>query len=128
MCKIQRVELLRLTEKLPNLEEVTLIAGADIKQADVIDFVRKSHKLLKLHLIVSEVDLARNFGNEIDDAFNVSTFWDESIGEGAIIVQRLSFIDDAHSMQTNRKSFDQFPIDIEGQIMFWHQNDINLDY
>lgn len=126
MCKIHRAELMTLPENLPNLEEVTLIANTDITNTDVVDFVRKTDKLMRLNLIVSQMDQLTNFENEILNEFEVKTFWDESLAEGNVVVQRKSFLENSYLLHTSNNSI-EFPTKIEDQIKFWYKNDIKLE-
>lgn len=84
--QIRPAELKRLADKLPNLTDVSLIAGAEITKTDVVDFVKHSEHLVTFHLIVLREDQIVGLDNEFGGNFEVNTIWDEYCG--AVDIER----------------------------------------
>lgn len=78
-------DILRIIpERLRNLEEVTLVAGNDIRRYDVINFIKSCKNLKQLQIVHTNRDLSQSLAYKIDETFDVSGIWDETTQEGSI--------------------------------------------
>lgn len=84
---IHSEQLERLARRLPNLEMASLIIDVDVIISDVIEFIEKSKKLTKLHLVISNAIQMESFGDEAIGEFKMTRRWNDASQTGAILFE-----------------------------------------
>lgn len=77
--EIEPAQLLRLAEKLVNLEELAIVPDTNVMIDQVKKFITSSSSLVKLHFVVAEERLIEDFKAD-NCGFIIDTFWNGSWG------------------------------------------------